>query len=256
MKVIKQILIIAKTLVRDRFRYPEAYIGGLFYYSIALFVAYLYSHLGGGFLGNKVIPYYLAGLFMISLMAHETPTYKRFSVWREEILSKPIIPDIFLMGFFVGDLIAFSVPALATLSLLLLPFIYRSGIHNSSLLFLSLTIALFASLSVSYFFAALGLRFRYDPNIETATNLFIAFFAGIFIPVQSLPAKVHIISYIIPYTWAIDLFRYSLLGTPTLFPVKSEIEYLIMSIAVVFILGRFYLHYTINAIRKKKVVIR
>ncbi len=256
MKVIKRILIIAKTLIKDRFMYPEAYIGGLFYYSIVLFVAYLYSHLGGGFLGNKVIPYYLAGLFMISLIAHETPTYKRFSVWREEILSKPITPDIFLAGFFVGDLIAFSAPALVALSLLLFPFIYRLGIYDSNLLFLSLTMALVASLSVSYFFAALGLRFRYDPNIETATNLFIAFFAGIFVPVQSLPAKVHIISYMIPYTWAIDLFRYSLLGTPTLFPAKSEIIYLMVGTVIALILGRLYLYYTINAIRKRKVIIR
>lgn len=254
--MINRIMIIAKTLVRDRFRYPEAYIGGLFYYSIVLFVAYLYSHLGGGFLGNRVIPYYLAGLFMISLMAHETPTYKRFSIWREEILSKPITPDVFLMGFFVGDIVAFSAPAVLILSLLLLPFIQHSGINNGGLLFASLIMAPLASLAVAYFFAALGLRLRYDPNMETATNLFIAFFAGIFIPVQTLPSKFHMISYIIPYTWIIDLFRYSLLGTPTLFPVRDEIEYMTMSIVIAFILGRFYLHHTISAIRKKKVIIR
>jgi len=256
MKNIQRILIIAKTLVRDRFRYPEAYVGGLFYYSIVLFVAYLYSHLGGGFLGSKVIPYYLAGLFMISLVAHETPTYKRFSIWREEILSKPISPDIFLLGFFVGDLVAFSLPAIVVLSLLLLPFLYHFGIYSEIFLAVSLISALLASVSVAYFFASLGLRFRYDPNIETATNLFIAFFAGIFLPVQSLPEKVHLVSYAIPYTWVIDIFRYSLLGTPTILSVKTELECLIASIVLTYTLGYLYLRHTIASIKRKKVIIR
>ncbi|NJE09144.1 hypothetical protein E3E31_11530 [Thermococcus sp. M39] len=255
MRQIKQAWIITKTTFKNWIRYPENIFGMFLYLGIVAVVGYAFS-LSKGILSINAVPYYTVGLLIYSILSQQNGVYIQFGIWKEDILSKPIKPDIFLFGTFFGGLLTTSLPSIMLFMFVFI--IYKNAfvIINPVILGLALILGILSAVGVSYIFASLGLRFRPEGMVVTIVTFLISILSGIMIPIYALPEKVRVLSYLIPYTWAIDLFRYSLLGTETILPTNDELKYLLLSVLVTIVLGKLYLHYTINAIRKKKVIIR
>jgi len=255
MKYIKQVLIITKTTFKNWIRYPENIFGMLIYLGLVAVVGYAFS-VSHGIIPTSVVPYYAVGLVVYSLVGQQNGIYLQFGVWKEEILSKPIKPDVFLLGSFFGGLLTTSLPSLIMFLLVFVAYREEFQIKNPLLILFVLVLGILSAIGVGYIFASLGMRFRPQGFIVTTVSFIFSLLSGILIPLSVFPSEIRIFSYMIPYTWSIDLFRHYLLGTRTLLSPNKELEYLLLSVIIAFIIGKLYLNHTLTSIRRKKVIIR
>ena len=251
----KQVLIITKTTFKNWVRYPENIFGMLIYLGVVVVVGYAFS-VSHRILLTDAVPYYAVGLLVYSLVGQQNGIYLQFGVWKEEILSKPIKPDVFLLGSFFGGLLTTSLPSLILFLLVFIAYREEFQIKSPMLILLVLVLGILSAIGVGYIFASLGMRFRPQGFIVTTVSFIFSLLSGILIPLSVFPNEIRIFSYLIPYTWSIDLSRHYLLGTDTLFSPSEEFVYLFLSVVITFIVGKLYLNHTISSIRKKKVVIR
>ncbi len=253
MRTHQQIWIITKTIFKAWVRYPENTVGTAIYLGIVGLFAYVLML--SGLLLENAIPYYIVGLVIYGIIGQVNAVYLNFSLWREELLARPIKSDIFLLGVYMGSSLTNSLPMLILFGGML-PF-YWSTLHIfPTLLILSLLLGILSSIGISYFFASIGLRFRAEGFVVTTLTFLFSFFCGILIPIYIIPKPLVYISYAIPYTWAIDLFRYSLLSTQTLLPVSTELVILLGSTLLYLLVGKLLLMHTFKIIRIKKVIIK
>ena len=253
MRTHQQIWIITKTIFKAWIRYPENAVGTLIYLGIVGLFAYVMML--SGLLLENAVPYYIVGLTIYGIIGQANGVYLNFSLWREELLARPIKPDIFLLGVYMGSLLTNALPMLLLFGGML-PFYWNTLHILPSVLFLSLLLGILSTIGISYFFASMGLRFRPEGSIVTTFTFLFSFFCGILIPIYIIPKPLVYISYAIPYTWAIDLFRHSLLSTGTILSVPTELLILLCSTLLYFILGKLFLRRTFKIIRIKKVIIK
>ncbi|MCD6370891.1 MAG: ABC transporter permease [Thermoplasmata archaeon] len=253
MRMHKQVWVITKTMFKAWIRYPENTMGTLIYLGIVGVFAYVLML--SNLLTIDAVPYYIVGLTIFAFIGQSNSVYINFSVWREELLAKPVKPDIFLLSVYFGGLLTSALPMLL-LFFLSIPFYWESLHMAPFLLLISLFLGILSSLGMCYLFASLGLRFRPEGYIVTSLTFVFTFLCGILVPVYLLPRPMVYVSYIIPYTWSIDLFRHSILSTPTISPLNQELLILVVSTAVYLFLGKLFLMRTLKAIRVKKVIIK
>ena len=260
MNKINRVLIIAKTQYTNYLRYPENSLGYVIYIGAILFMGLSLQLVGGSnaeiIFGAKPLVYYTISLFLFTLIGNQNSSALAFSIWRLDILSKPLDPELFLLGNYLGSLLSNIPPSIFLLILSLIiafPSLTTSEIAFLVILFL---LSILASIAVSYFFAGIGLTTTPQGYLYTSITLLLTIFVGIIIPVSMIPFPLKLISYFIPYTWAIDCFRGLFLKTQTILPIESEILILLISTPIMLLIGRFYLFYKLNVIRSKKVVIR
>ena len=72
------------------------------------------------------------------------------------------------------------------------------------------TFALFASIGMVI--AAFGLVFKKTGPLLTLVNTGLAFLGGVFFPIDVLPGPIRFIAELMPFTWAVDLIRLTLLA--------------------------------------------
>jgi len=250
----KQILIITKTTFKNWIRYPEDILGMLIYLGIIVIVGYAFSI--SGVMDTAVIPYYTVGLLVYSLLGQQNGIYINFGVWKEDILSKPVKPDVFLAGTFLGGLLTTSLPSIVLFFLVFIKYNEMFTLKNPVILSVLILLGILSAIGIGYIFASLGLRFRPQGYIVTTTSFLFSLLSGVLIPLSVLPENVRMLSYLIPYTWTIDLFRYYLLGTKPLANPNDEFLYLLISVVITIFVGKLYLEHTIRSIRRKKVIIR
>ena len=232
----------------------------MIYVGAILFVGLLVQFLGGTsaekIFGTLPIAYYATSLFIFMLIGNQNFAAGAFSIWRMDILSKPLSHELFLLGNFLGSLL--SNLALSIFLLILSLAISFPSLTMLDLVFLmiSLCLSIIASIGVSYFFAGIGLTTIPQGYLYTALTFLLTVFAGVFVPIGTFPLPLQCVCYIIPYTWAVDSFRGILLRTPTLLPIEIEILVLLASGSATLFLGRFYLSMKLKSIRSRKIVVR
>jgi len=130
------------------------------------------------------------------------------------------------------------------------------NLYEIFMLIFLLIVSFSASVGVSYFFAAMGLRMRPIGFVFTSIMMLITIFCGIMVPIQAIPQGLRWISYSIPYTWSIDGFRALVLNSRPLMPVEREIFLLLVLSFFLIVVGRLTLYRMIRRIKEKKVFIR
>lgn len=257
---IRRILVIAKTQFINYIKYPENSLGFLIYIGAILLVGLLVQFYGGenakNIYGASPIVYYATGLFLYTLIGNQNSAAFTFSIWRLDILSKPLSPEIFLLGNYLGSLLCNIVPSIFLLVLSLVISAPSLSLINFVSLLILLIVAFIASIGMSYFMAGIGLIITPHGYFFTGLTFLFTVFTGIIVPLDTIPIPLRCISYIIPYTWAIDCFRGILLKTRTFLPIDLEFLILLLSGSITLLLGRLYLLNMLKSIRSRKVIVR
>jgi len=222
---------------------------------IAVVGVFGYVMVLSGLLQENAMPYYVAGLTIYAIIQQSHVVYLSFSTWRAEILAKPVSPDAFLLGSYFGSLLTTSLPMLI-LFFVVLPFYWAELNIQPFFLILSFIFGILCSIAVSYFFASLGLMLQPEGQIASNAMLLFTFLCGVAIPVYIIPKPLIYFSYAIPFTWAIDLFRASILSINPILPPFAELTLLIILTVLYFVFGKIALEFTIRAVRKRKVIVR
>jgi len=260
MRRINRVVLIAKTQFTNYLRYPENFFGYLVYIGAILFVGLLFQFFGGSnaerIFGTYPILYYTTSLFLFTLIGNQNSAAMAFSIWRLDILSKPLNPELFLLGNYFGSLLSSIIPSIFLLFLSLAISLPSLTVNSAILMLTVLVLSFVASIGVSYFFAVIGLRTTPHGYLYTSLTFLLTILVGIFIPISVIPVPLRWLSYIIPYTWAIDCFRGIFLGIPTLLPLETEILVLLISGTIALFLGRLCLFHTLKCIKSKKVIVR
>lgn len=260
LKSIRKIKILAMCNFKNYVRYPENFGGLLLYIVIIMFIGWymqvLTKNASEDLFGISPILYYASGLFIFLLIGNQNSALSAFSMWKMDILSKQINLDIFLLGSFIGDLLTNSLPGIFLLFVSLIIYPPSLSVYEALLLLFLIAFSLSASIGVSYFFAAMGMRLKPMGFLFTSITMFITIFCGIMIPIQSIPGTLRWISYAIPYTWSIDGFRALVLDSRPILPVEREILLLSFFSVLLIAVGRLTLSLTIKRIKEKKVIIR
>jgi len=258
--VLKKIEILALCNFKNWVRYPENFGGLLLYIGLVMFVGWYLQMLAGDtseeVFGIPPVLYYASGLFVFLLIGNQNSALMAFSSWRMDILSKQLSPDIFLLGNYLGQLLTDSLPGVFLLLFSLIMYPPSLNLYEIFMLISLLIVSFSASVGVSYFFAAMGLRMRPIGFVFTSIMMLITIFCGIMIPIQAIPRGLRWISYSIPYTWSIDGFRALVLKTSPIVSVEQEIILLTVLSVILLIFGRITLSIAIRRIKEKKVFIR
>lgn len=260
MNVLRKIKVLTLCNFKNHIRYPENFGGLILYIVILMFVGWYMQILTGDaskeVFGVSPVLYYTSGLFVFLLIGNQNSALSAFSMWKMDILSKQVSLDIFLLGNYLGYLLTNSLPGVFLLIISLVMYPPLLNVYEIFLLFSLMFVSLSASVGVSYFFAALGMRLKPIGFIFTSITMFITIFCGIMIPIKTIPGGLKWVSYSIPYTWSIDGFRALVLDSTPIIPVEREILLLFLSSIVLIVTGRFTLSFTIRRIKEKKVIIR
>lgn len=106
------------------------------------------------------------------------------------------------------------------------------------LFILSIIFCLLLSLGFGIVYGALVLQIKSPEAISNILQFFFLAFCGVFYPVTKLPEVVRPVSYFIPFTYAIDLLRYTTMGTETIVPLG--IELILLSVMSILLIGLGY----------------
>ena len=109
-----------------------------------------------------------------------------------------------------------------------------------------LVMSLLGTFGMGFVFAAFALRFKEAAQpMAILLQFVVLIFCAIFFPFSSLPPIIHNISRLIPFSYAVDAFRSTLMnypdGFPELAPIKVEI-FIVTSFALIMPLAGYYLY--------------
>ncbi len=260
MKALQKVKVLTLCNFKNYVRYPENFGGLVIYIMMIMFIGW-YMQLLTGVASEKAfgvppVLYYASGMFILLLIGNQNTALTAFSSWRTDILSKQVSPDIFLLGSYIGGLLTNALPGICLLLFSLIMYPPSMSGYEVLLLISLLIVSFLASIGVSYFFAALGMRLTPTGFVFTSITLLITIFCGVLVPVRTIPGGLQWISYAIPYTWTIDAFRALVLDSTPLMPVEHEILLLLPLSLLLMATGRVTLYWMIKRIKEKKVFIR
>jgi len=109
-----------------------------------------------------------------------------------------------------------------------------------------LATSLLGTFGMGFAFAAFALRFKEAAQpIAILLQFALLIFCAIFFPFSSLPPTILIVSRLIPFSYAVDAFRSTLMGYPEGFPELASIEVEILIVtgfALIMPLAGYYLY--------------
>jgi len=143
---------------------------------------------------------------------------------------------------FIGRLVSSSISLIIDLVYMsiitYLLFNVSIRIVNPPFFLLSIFFCLMTSLGFGSIYGALVLQVKSPGAISNILQFLFIALCGVFYPVTKLPEVARVLSYFIPFTYAIDLLRYSAMGTETVIPL--EVELLISFISSTLLIGLGY----------------
>jgi ABC-2 type transport system permease protein len=139
----------------------------------------------------------------------------------EYIFSQPLSRYGYLISYCITSILAGVLPLILLLSLSAIKSDFFSlgdvlPLIVTSLLLFSVII------QVSVIFSCLVLIFKVGLSWLFGVSAVVQVLAGAYVPIQVFPVWCQYISYALPFTYAYDLIRYSLLDTKPIFPVVYE----------------------------------
>ena len=166
----------------------------------------------------------------------ETGTFAR-------LLITPMQAGSIIFGITIFDIVLSTIRTFIVLGLSM--FVYGASPNTDlgTILILSLLIAL-VTMGLGFAVAAFRVGTRAVVIMEFFLVLFLFAFSGLWVDVELLVGLTRIMAYVLPFTYAYDaLKRTILLGTPLLL-LTTDLEVLIGSIIVLFGLSYFLFHYS------------
>ncbi|MCY3413575.1 MAG: ABC transporter permease [Candidatus Heimdallarchaeota archaeon] len=114
------------------------------------------------------------------------------------------------LGYFIGNIIASAIISSVVVIpiALFLIFYFKLAIISLLQVLGVLFVTLLVLVAFGVVFALLGVKFRKITSLAGILSTLFQFMSGFIFPVQAIPAQFRIISYILPYTYGIDLMRY------------------------------------------------
>ncbi|RLF08052.1 MAG: hypothetical protein DRJ64_01825 [Thermoprotei archaeon] len=101
-------------------------------------------------------------------------------------------------------------------------------VKSPILLLFSLILSMLMSLGIGALYGSLVIKLKEASALSNILQFILIGFSGVFFTVTKLPENLRIISYIIPYTYCIDLVRHAAIGSQTL--LEPSIELLLVAI--------------------------
>ena len=132
----------------------------------------------------------------------------------EALLVTPASPSLVVLGSATYDLLLAVASGIVMLAIAVIFFGMTLTVSLSSLPILLLAIpasfGLFAAVGIVI--AALTVMFKHVATLVSLTTTGIAILAGVYFPLSVLPDLLEAIARALPFSWALDLLRASLLG--------------------------------------------
>jgi ABC-2 type transport system permease protein len=100
----------------------------------------------------------------------------------------------------------------------------------SSLVVLVLTVICFGGVGIIA--GAIIMLFKKSAPFAWFISAFSAFFGGVYFPVEMLPSPLRFVSYLLPITYSLRSFRYTILQGYSLLEIRDDILVLIIYAAV------------------------
>ena len=250
----RSITVATRKYVKNWVRYRGNILGISVYFLSITFYALLMNH-SIDFEGLSFAGYVLASFAIYNIISFSLSMYSIFTANKEVILSLPIPPWIYALGRMAGQLTTSTL-----FSGLLILFVIMSqqlfvNPHVLPLLFISIFFSLVFSCGIGFFMAGIGLRYVSLSNIPSLLQIVLLFVCGVLTPLSMLPGEIRYISYMIPYTYCVDIVRGLLLNYPTILPLPVEIILIVSLSMVFFFIGKVFLSIMVENIRKKSLIV-
>ncbi len=241
-------LIIAKYRFISLLRYPENLIYYLIYPIVTIVLAYAlqqiidvetFSSYSKGLASYIAFIYSGIALFLIL----ELPISISGQVYDEirtgyletTLLATNRISKYFV-GVILGDML-FAAPFILIMSVLAVIYAGSAGKSNLFLLLFTLVVTIMGVFGFSLLAIGLALRYKMISNTLSMFNFIREFLDGTIFPVLLLTPSIRFISYAIPSTWYIDLWRISLFGTGPILNLTLEIVLATTSSIILLLVG-------------------
>lgn len=132
----------------------------------------------------------------------------------------------------INRIVDLTISSLYMALLMYLMFNAPITVKNLSLLVAFMLLSMAVSLGIGAVYGAAILKLKEPGALSNVLQFVILGLSGIFFPIQRLPEFLRVVALLIPYTYCVDLVRFSAMGTPTLLPLHQEIA-LVVVLAVV-----------------------
>ncbi|RLG00133.1 hypothetical protein DRN58_03945 [Thermococci archaeon] len=252
--ILRSIFVIASKYIKNWIQYRGNLIGISIYFSSIFFYAIIMNPLLN-FEGLSFTSYVLLSFAIYNMISFSLFMFNIFHANKEIILTLPILPWIFALGKMMGQLttsILFSslliLFILLSQRLLITPYV-------AFLLFISILFSIIFSFGIGFVMSGIGLRYVSFKYIPSLLQILLLFLCGVLSPISMLPHGVKYISYIIPYTYCIDIIRGLLLDYPTILPFSIEIMLIISLSLMFFVAGKFFLNIIVENVRKNSLIV-
>lgn len=140
----------------------------------------------------------------------------------EEIFLMPVSGVEYILSWSVFGISKVTIESVPIVILAFLSNLLTIKPINLLLFVCSFVISIIASFSFVFVFFGLTLLMKDADELVSLIGNAAPFICGMFFPVTVLPRSLRYFSYIFPFTWGLDLSRHFLMGTKTIFNLKSE----------------------------------
>jgi ABC-2 type transport system permease protein len=140
----------------------------------------------------------------------------------EEIFLTPVSGLEYILSWSVFGISRVTIESVPILILALLSNLLTIKPLNLLLFICSFVISIIASFGFVFLFFGLTLLLKDADELVSLVGNAAPLIGGMFFPVTVLPKFLRYVSYVFPFTWGLDLSRHFLMGTKTIFDLKSE----------------------------------
>ncbi len=165
---------------------------------------------------QQTVVFYLGGLLIIFYdsvalwQPLNTVTVDLYNGTLEYIYSTPTSRVAYYLGSVSSAAVFSSIFVIPLLGFVL---VYTSlSVGNLLMILLVLFMTILTLSAFGVMFGLLAILYKNVGNVSNVLGTFFTFFSGLFVPVTVLPLQLQAISYVLPYTWGIDLIRHYSIG--------------------------------------------
>ncbi|MEM4311593.1 MAG: ABC transporter permease [Nitrososphaerales archaeon] len=127
----------------------------------------------------------------------------------------------------------------------------KFNVFHPSLLLFAFVLIEVTILGLGLLFSALALKMKSYNSLTTLLFITLTIVSGVYFPPSALPYPINMVSYSLPFTYLVDLLKYSALEIKTIIEISVEIPLSFLLASLTFLLGLFSFRWTERDLRKK-----